>query len=192
MFHACRHRKQMPLREASTIKCRCLLTCTVMNSNTANSTYAMSSTQTTVDPDRPPQYTNAVPLTLQAGSPQQWGPTLPQNFHPLIVLAAQVHNNAWSQGMHPSISQNDGHNQSAVPAFNAYASMLSTMTMQGSSPVGSLPGDDFFLAQALHRSTDMGQTYKQAIESLHGVSQIPYCSLHSWRPYNVVNEPPGQ
>jgi hypothetical protein len=36
-------------------------------------------------------------------------------------------------------------------------------------PVGSAPNDDNLLAQALHDSATNGTSYRQAIESLHGV-----------------------
>ena len=40
--------------------------------------------------------------------------------------------------------------------------------------VGSLPDDDSRLARVLSQSTAQGKTYKQAIETLNGVSQSTY------------------
>lgn len=42
-----------------------------------------------------------------------------------------------------------------------------------SAPVGSSPNDEPIMIQALYDSTLNGQTYKQALESLHGV-----CCIH--------------
>jgi hypothetical protein len=39
-------------------------------------------------------------------------------------------------------------------------------------PVGSSPDDDRLLAQAIHDSVMNGQTYRQAIEGLHGVRRV--------------------
>jgi len=41
-----------------------------------------------------------------------------------------------------------------------------------STPVGSSPNDDTILAQALHESRQMGKTYRQALEGLHGVGRL--------------------
>lgn len=153
---------------------------TTMNSNMANATssssYAMNSTHV-----NRPQFTNAFPLTVQGQGPRPWGPMIPQNLHPLVALAAQMQNNAWSQPMYPSMPRNIyNHNQQAVmPAFNAQAQILPTMSgpgMQDMSLTRSSSDDDYLLARVLYRSADKGQTYKQALESLHGVSRILYSS----------------
>lgn len=41
-----------------------------------------------------------------------------------------------------------------------------------SVPVGNNPNDDALLIKVLKESAGKGQTYKQAIETLHGVSVI--------------------
>jgi len=85
-----------------------------------------------------------------------------------------MQNNPWSQqqflpsgmvGM-PSVQRN----QSQVPAYNTRGMAVPANSLYvGVTRVGCAL-DDENLAQALHDSTDRGQTYKQAIEGLHGVS----------------------
>lgn len=143
-----------------------------------SSSYASSSTHANMNASRPPQLTNPFPLAAQTQG-LQWGPAMSQNLHPLIAIAAQMQNNAWSPRIHPLMSQN--HNSQTMPVFNTSAPMVPISSMQDTSPVGSSTDDDFLLAQVLLHSTDKGQTHKQAIEGLHGVSQISYCF---WSPKN--------
>lgn len=61
-----------------------------------------------------------------------------------------------------------------TPQFtNNLASMLPANILQEvfrmSVPVGNSPNDDDILVKALKESTEKGKTYKQAIETLHGV-----------------------
>jgi hypothetical protein len=101
-------------------------------------------------------------------------------------MAAQMQNNAWSPHMYSPMPQN--HNQQTMPAFNTHTSMLPMSGMQDTSPVGSSPNDDVLLAEALLRSSDKGQTYKQALESLHGVRHLLFLESLS----NLVNATSGQ
>lgn len=63
--------------------------------------------------------------------------------------------------------------QPAAQLSNNLASLLPANILQDvfrmSVPVGSSPDDDSLLVQVLKGSVEKGQTYKQAIETLHGV-----------------------
>lgn len=64
--------------------------------------------------------------------------------------------------------------QQTLASFNAsLASLFPANILQDvfrmSAPVGFAPDDDALLVQTLKDSTEKGQTYKQAIETLHGV-----------------------
>jgi hypothetical protein len=102
----------------------------------------------------------------------QWSPQSP-GFPP---FPPSVQNNAWPQqqpqipngmpvGLPVSMQQ--------APQFNNNLGLLPANILQDvfrlSVPVGSSPNDDTLLVQALRDSAQKGQTYKQAIETLHGV-----------------------
>jgi hypothetical protein len=119
-----------------------------------------------------PQFTN--PFGMQPLHGMPWNAPPSQNMNSFFAAATQMQNNPWSQqqflpsgmvGM-PSVQ----HNQSQVPAYNTRGMAVPANGLYvGVTRVGCAL-DDENLAQALHDSTDRGQTYKQAIEGLHGVS----------------------
>lgn len=140
-----------------------------LSSSSMSAAPSLSSAYTSSNVSGAPRYANPFPLPVQGG---QWGYGMPQNLHPLFAVAAQMQSNAWSPHIHTSMHQN--HNQQTMPFFNTRPQMLPMTGMLDASPVGSLPDDDSRLAQALHDSTNKGQTYKQAIEGLHGVCRVCY------------------
>ena len=113
----------------------------------------------------PPQFTD----TFGTQQPQgmQWSSPIPQSMNPFVAAAAQTQNSHWSQ---PQQLQLSG-------AVHARAECIAPESMLPESGVyvDAIPigrgADDDRLAQALHDSTHKGQTYKQAIEGLHGVSR---------------------
>jgi hypothetical protein len=68
-----------------------------------------------------------------------------------------------------------------TPQFNNNLGLLPANILQDvfrlSVPVGSSPNDDTLLVQVLRDSVQKGQTYKQAIETLHGVSRTRSISI---------------
>jgi hypothetical protein len=118
----------------------------------------------------PPPFTNPLMQLLQG---MQQSPQM-SNMNPFFTAAAQMQNNSWSQSQ--EVPPNAivalsplQHNQNQL-GYNALGSTVPGNGMYvDASPVGSAD-DDPCLAQALYNSIDNGQTYKQAIESLHGVS----------------------
>jgi hypothetical protein len=113
----------------------------------------------------------------------QWSPQSPG----LPPFPPQMQNNAWTQ-QQPQQQQNVAPNQmlngmsvghpvsmQQTPLFNNNLGLLPANILQDvfrlSVPVGSSPNDDSSLVQVLKDSAEKGQTYKQAIETLHGVSR---------------------
>lgn len=94
---------------------------------------------------------------------------------PFFTAAAQMQNNSWSQlqeiPLNATVAVSPLQYTQSQLGYNALGSTVPGNGMYvDTSPVGSAD-DDSCLAQALYSSIDNGQTYKQAIESLYGVSQ---------------------
>jgi hypothetical protein len=116
----------------------------------------------------------------------QWSPQSPV-FPP---FPPPMQNNAWPQ-QQPQQHQQPLPNSNGMPVglpvsmqqaqFNNNLGLLPANILQDvfrlSVPVGSSPNDDTLLVQVLKDSAQKGQTYKQAIETLHGVSHIRSCSV---------------
>jgi hypothetical protein len=127
-------------------------------------------------------------------SQQQFSlPQQPQSFNANILpqqmqwppsLSPQP-NTSWNQPAQsfPAPIQNGmgSHNGSLMQNQNALA-MLSAMpllppqivqdALRMCTPVGSSSNDEFLMTQVLYDSTANGQTYRQALESLHGVGTV--------------------
>jgi hypothetical protein len=119
----------------------------------------------------------------------QWSPQSPV-FPP---FPPSMQNNAWPQ-QQPRQQQQPPPNQISngmsvgppvpmqpTPQFNNNLGLLPANILQDvfrlSVPVGSSPNDDTLLVQVLKESAGKGQTYKQAIETLHGVSRTRFVSV---------------
>jgi hypothetical protein len=119
----------------------------------------------------------------------QWSPQSPV-FPP---FPPPVQNNAWqqqqSQLQQPAPPNQISNGMSVglpvpmqqTPQFNNNMGLLPANILQDvfrlSVPVGSSTNDDTLLVQVLKQSAEKGQTYKQAIETLHGVSDTRSISV---------------
>lgn len=127
------------------------------------------------------------------GQQQPWSPQspgFPPSFPP---SASRIQSNGWPQQQQqqpmPQIQIPNGSMPPTVPMqplvspINAMASnntnslgLLPANILQDvfrlSVPVGTSSNDDTLLVQVLKESVQRGQTYKQAIETLHGVRDI--------------------
>jgi hypothetical protein len=119
---------------------------------------------------------------IQGQLPQsQWHGMMPQNAHLSNQQPQLQAYTSWPPQMHPqgvpngtsAATQHPVHqNQQNMSGFNNlgfFPAQILQDALRMSAPVGSVPGDDNLLAQALHNSTKNGQTYRQAMEALHGV-----------------------
>ncbi|KIM85138.1 hypothetical protein PILCRDRAFT_817120 [Piloderma croceum F 1598] len=120
----------------------------------------------------------------------QWSPQGP--FPP------SVQNNAWPQQQQPQQQQQVPNgmpvglpvSMQQAPQFNNSLGLLPANILQDvfrlSVPVGSSPNDDTLLVQVLRDSAKRGQTYKQAIETLHGVNNH---AANLWKDYYLDHKP---
>jgi hypothetical protein len=101
----------------------------------------------------------------------QWSPQM-SHMTPFFTAAAQMQNNSWSQlqEIPPNATVALQYTQSQL-GYNALGSTVPGNGMYVDTSLVGSADDDSCLAQALYSSIDNGQTYKQAIESLYGVSQ---------------------
>ena len=124
-----------------------------------------------------PPLTN--PFGIQQPQGMQWSPPMSQNMNPFF--AAQMQSNPWSQQQQlpPSglgmASMQHNQSQQVVSGYNALGLMVPRNGLYVDATPFGCSQDDDRLAQALHDSTHKGQTYKQAIEGLHGVSRTHSC-----------------
>lgn len=123
---------------------------------------------------------------------QPWSPTSPSFSPSFPPSAPRMQNNGWSQQQQHQQSPSqiqipNGGMSAAVPMMQPQLSPINTMASNNANslgllpanilqdvfrlsvPVGTSPNDDTLLVQVLKESTQRGQTYKQAIETLHGV-----------------------
>jgi predicted component of type VI protein secretion system len=118
----------------------------------------------------PSQFTNPLMQQLQG---MQWIPPM-SNMNPFFTGAALMQNSPWSQSQQlpPNgvIAVLPLQRNQSQQAGNALSTALGNGIYVDTTPVGSAD-DDPCLAKALYNSIDKGQTYKQAIEGLHGVSR---------------------
>lgn len=82
-----------------------------------------------------------------------------------MLASGQTMTNPWLQSQSSPTTGFDG----GLPTASSH-NTGGEVVAGDAHPVGSLPDDDSRLAQALHRSIAQGKTYKQAIETLNGVS----------------------
>jgi hypothetical protein len=115
----------------------------------------------------------------------QWSPQPSPVFPP---FPASIQNSTWPQQQaqpqqhlppsHISNGMSVGLPLPMQAQFNNNLGLLPANILQDvfrlSVPVGSSSNDDTLLVQVLKASAEKGQTYKQAIETLHGVSHPPF------------------
>lgn len=143
------------------------------------------------DPGSAPSYVNQFSNKMNGmqQQQQQWSPQSPV-FPPF----PRLQNNVWPQQHQQSMPTMQMPNgmpngiavgaMQQVPPINTNTNinhnhnlgLLPANILQDvfrlSVPVGTSPNDDTLLVQVLKESVQKGQTYKQAIETLHGVSRI--------------------
>lgn len=135
----------------------------------------------------PPQSQHIPPNMNPMHSQNQWQQSMMPPRQPSAHRQPQQHHhqqqqqqqqqqpqsmNQWHNQMQPPASTNGmpgfqnnmGFNMPFMPAFQGALMM--------SMPVGSAHDDDLHLVKALHECTKNNLTYRQALESLHGVSAV--------------------
>lgn len=127
---------------------------------------------------------------------QPWTSQSPAFPHPFTPTGPRMQNNGWPQHQQqnqqpmPQIQIPNGGMPAAVPTMHPHVSPINAMGSNNTNslgllpanilqdvfrlsvPVGTSPNDDTLLVQVLKESTQRGQTYKQAIETLHGVCDM--------------------
>jgi hypothetical protein len=143
-----------------------------------NNGYAVDPGSSTF-PTQFPLNTNGMQWSPQSPIFPPFPPSMQNNAWPLQQSQQQHHlpPNQILNGMsvgHPVPMQQ-------TPQFDNNLGLLPANILQDvfrlSVPVGSSPNDDTLLVQVLKDSAQKGQTYKQAIETLHGVSHKRFISV---------------
>jgi hypothetical protein len=135
------------------------------NGNTAASSSSSTHTNNGFADHVPLQFTDTFGTQRPQG--MRWSYPIPQSMNSFVGATAQTQNSHWSQPQQPQLSGAvHGRAECIAPGSTLPGSGVYVDTM----PIGRAADDDR-LAQALHDSTRKGQTYKQAMEGLHGVSR---------------------
>jgi hypothetical protein len=108
-------------------------------------------------------------------------PVVPQNLWQTSQLSQQ-NSLSWNQQHQNPPGQSSGvqpQSHNGLASLPYISQQLVQDALRMSAPVGSSPNDEAIMVQILYESSVSGQTYKQALESLHGVRHSLPINMHS-------------